>query len=239
MYVPKCPQYIYAPDGNLMYSYGTDISSMYYYDGANRLVYENSWTDSSDDIYDYVYDSFGNRTSKVYTDFYTDTVTTTNYTYNNINQLVSQTTGTDTVNYNYDAVGNMTSVAKNGTTEKTYTYDAFNRLATANVNGTTSSYTYNGNNLRQSKIVNGVTTNHIYDGANIVADVNDTTTVFVRGMGLALLKNGNTTQVYGITPRGDVSKLMSQDGVTDYTYTAYGEPTSANTSLHNPFGYTG
>ena len=238
--VEDTTQYIYAPDGNLMYSYGTDISSMYYYDGANRLVYENSWTDSSDDIYDYVYDSFGNRTSKVYTDFCTDTVTTTNYTYNNINQLVSQTTGTDTVNYNYDTVGNMTSVTKNGTTEKTYTYDAFNRLATANVNGTTSSYTYNGDNLRQSKTVNGVTTNHIYDGANIVADLGTTDTVFVRGMGLALLKNETTTQVYGINPRGDVAKLMSPDGTaTDYTYTAYGEPISENASIQNPFGYTG
>ena len=93
----------------------------------------------------------------------------------------------------------MTKVTKNGTTEKSYTYDAFNRLATANVNGTTSNYTYNGDNLRQTKTVNGVTTNHIYDGANIVADVNDTTTVFEKledrlGTGQFLLqKIGNCT----------------------------------------------
>ena len=73
-----------------------------------------------------------------------------------------------------------------------------------------------------------------------MADINADTTVFVRGMGLALLKNGTTTQVYGITPRGDVSKLMSPNGdVTDYTYTAYGELTSENASIQNPFGYTG
>lgn len=238
--VADTTHYTYNVDGNLAMSVGTKVSSLYYYDGANRLVHESTWGDGMDYSDGYTYDDLGNRTARVHQDNALNTTETTNYTYNNINQLTSHTNGTDTVSYIYDTVGNMISVAKNGTTEKTYTYDAFNRLATANVGGETSSYTYNGDNLRQTKTVNGVTTNHIYDGANIVADVNDTTTVFLRGMGLALLKNGTTTQVYGITPRGDVANLMTSNGeVTDFTYTAYGEPTSENTSLHNPFGYTG
>lgn len=232
--------YTYNLDGNLAMTIGSKVSSQYYYDYGNRLVHESTWGDGIDYSDDYDYDFRGNRTKRVHKDKLTDATETTDYTYNIINQLTNQTNGTDTVNYTYDTVGNMTNVTKNGEVTKAYTYDPFNRLATANVNGTTSSYTYNGDNLRQSKTANGVTTNHIYDGANIVADQNTDTTVFVRGMGLALLKNGTTTQVYGITPRGDVSKLMSPNGTTtDFTYTAYGEATSENTSLHNPFGYTG
>ena len=204
-------------------------------------MHESTWGDGIDYSDDYTYDFRGNRTRRIHQDNTSSTTETTDYTYNSINQLTSQTNGTDTVNYTYDIVGNMTSVAKNGTTEKAYTYDPFNRLSTAIVGGINSSYTYNGDNLRQTKTVNGVTTNHIYDGAYIIADTTGTTTtVFVRGVDLALLKNGTTTQVYGITPRGDVAQLMTPNGTTTaYTYTAYGEPTSANSSIYNPFGYTG
>ena len=232
--------YTYTPDGNLTMSVGTDVSSLYYYDGANRLVHESTWGSGMDYSDDYTYDSRGNRTQRIHSNNVTGTEETTGYTYNAVNQLVAQTNGADTFAYAYDTVGNMTSVTKNGEQTRAYTYDAFNRLISANVGGVTSAYAYNGNNLRQTKTVNGVTTTHIYDGADIVADLGTTNTVFVRGVGLALLKNGTTTQVYGITPRGDVSKLMLPNGTTtDYTYTAYGEPTGTNEDIYNPFGYTG
>ena len=233
-------RYIYSPGGNLAMSMGTDVSSMYYYDGAGRLVYENTWGDELGYDDTFTYDSFGNRVSRAHRDYYGNTSENTEYTYNSINQLIEQSNGTNTTAYTYDAAGNMTTVTKDGATVKNYTYDNFNRLSSATVDGVTSAYTYNGDNLRQSKTVNGVTTNHIYDGANIVADLGTDTTVFVRGNGLALLKNASATQVYGITPRGDVAKIISPDGtMTGYTYTAFGETTGDNNNVLNPFGYTG
>ncbi len=238
--VEDLTRYTYNPDGNLAMSMGMDTSSMYYYDGANRLVYENTWGDGIGYDDRYTYDSFGNRTGRAHRDYYNNTSENNAYTYNSINQLVSKSDGLDTVTFAYDTVGNMTAATKNGNVVKQYTYDLFNRLKTANVNGNSASYTYNGDNLRQSKTVNGVTTQHLYNGSDIVADMGTSDTIYARGLGLAFIKDENGVMNYAITPRGDVAKLMNETGTThDYTYSAYGEATGENVHTVNPFGYTG
>ena len=67
-------------------------------------------------------------------------ITTTDYTYDKGNKLLSSTDGADTTSYSYDLLGNMTSVTKNGEQIKAYTYDRLNRLLSSTVNGTTASY---------------------------------------------------------------------------------------------------
>ncbi len=231
----------YSSDGNLRTEHKNNKDTFYYYDGANRLIYEGVF--GSDISYEdfYTYDRFGNRVNKEHTDLVTGEVQNVDYVYNNLNQLIEQEDGTDTLTYTYDDNGNMLEVKKNNEIIKTYTYDAFNRLATANVNGNTAQYTYNGDNLRQTKTVNGVATHHVYDGQNIVADIGTDTNTYVYGVNLIGMRtNGSTMQTYATTPRGDVAKLMQTDGTyQEYEYDAYGNPTGDNTYTVNPFGYTG
>ena len=136
----------------------------------------------------------------------------------------------------------MTSVASNGITTKSYSYDDFGRLSQATFGDVISQYTYNGDNLRQTKTVNGVQTTHIYDGSDIVADISDTTNVFVRGNGLAFLKNldTGTTDMYLLDKNRDVSAVLKSDGsYIDYTYNAFGENITNTTYTPNPFEYCG
>ena len=231
----------YSANGNLRMEFRNDRDIFYYYDGANRLILENCLGDEISYEDYYTYDRLGNRTKKEHRDTYTDETQNTSYTYNNLNQLISQTYRTETLTYSYDDNGNMLGSTKDGTPIKTYTYDVFNRLDTANTNGNTTSYTYNGDNLRQTKTVNGVTTKHIYDGQNIVADVSQNTNVYVYGIDiLGMRANNGNLQIYATTPRGDISKLISTDGsYNEYEYDAYGNPIADNDHSVNPFGYTG
>ncbi len=241
--VEDLTRYTYNPDGNLAMSMGTDTSSMYYYDGANRLVYENTWGDSIGYDDKFTYDSFGNRINREHRDYFNNTSENTAYTYNSINQLVSKSDGSDTVTFAYDTVGNMTAATKNGNVVKQYTYDPFNRLKTANVNGNSASYIYNGDNLRQSKTANGETTTHVYNGSDIVVDWGNGSNIrafYARGNGLAFIKCEDGMEAYGTTPRGDVVKLFDGAGTKgDYTYSAYGEVTGGTPFKLNAFGYTG
>ena len=176
--------YDYTLNGNLrMKSINSGESgSFYYYDDAGRLAIENTWGDNIDYDDIFTYDKLGNRLTSTHNDHITDQTVTTSYTYNNLNQLVSSACGDDTTTYSYDALGNMTSVASNGITTKSYSYDDFGRLSQATFGDVISQYSYNGDNLRQTKTVNGVQTTHIYDGSDIVADISDTTKVFVSGI---------------------------------------------------------
>jgi len=228
--------YFYATDGNLSMKTSLDSNTMYYYDGVGRLVYENTWGNTANYTDTYAYDNHGNRTTRIHIE--DDETEITDYTYNNLNQLLSSSDG---FSYAYDNAGNMTSVSQDEEVVKSYSYDIFNRLSESTVNGTTANYTYNGDNLRQTKTANNVTTNHIYDGMNIVADISNNTKVYFRGTELVTQKalGSSSSQQYILTPRGDVSKLVNADGThTDYEYNAFGEMLTT-TEETNPFAYCG
>lgn len=87
--------------------------------------------------------------------------TVTNYTYNPLDELVSEIVpGVDSTYYTYDPAGNRASVTHNGTATA-YAYDGADRLAAAGPN----QYTYDGNGNRLTK-TNGVTTNYSFDFEN-------------------------------------------------------------------------
>ena len=79
----------------------------YGYDKANRLIKEESSIAGEDgtkdtSIVEYFYDSAGNRMKKV------EDGVETEYTYNELNQLQSETTeGKETISYAYDTNGNL------------------------------------------------------------------------------------------------------------------------------------
>ena len=68
---------------------------------------------------------------------------TTNYTYDNLGQLVAE----DDTLYEYDTRGNRTKMTKDGVVTE-YRYDRTNKLMTENTQGVWTAYAYdqNGNN---------------------------------------------------------------------------------------------
>jgi YD repeat-containing protein len=71
---------------------------------------------------------------------------TTNYTYDDADQM----TAAGGVTYTYDNNGNQT-----GRGADTFGWDAENRLTSTNLGGTAGSYTYNGDGHRMSRTIGG------------------------------------------------------------------------------------
>ena len=190
----------------------------------------------------YIYDGRGNILTYKHT-YYENSVAIADektYTYDISNRIVSSTNGTDNFTYEYDDNGNMLSVSKNGEKKREYVYNRINNLMSSTVDGVTTTYAYNGDRLREAKTTNGVTTRHIYDGTDVVADVTgDTTTNFVRGIGLIYSENMNTgdKRQYALNAHGDVAKRINADGTAEkFNYRAYG---IGIVGTPDPFGYCG
>ena len=239
-------EYTYRVNGN-MHSHRDWLdytaARIYNYDGAGRLIMDFSALEDENYTDRYTYDTRGNILTRERTDrsVSPNVITTTTYTYDRANKLLSSTDGTNTTTYAYDGIGNMTSVTENGTVSKSYSYDNFERLISSTVDGTTTAYTYDGDNLRQTKTTNGVTTQHILDGMNVVADIKGSdVTTFTRGNGLVFGKNNGVRTTYNNYSNGGTAQLVKPDGTfTEYTYTAYGEIKYNSTDNTNPFTYCG
>ena len=101
---------------------GTKITS-YEYDAVNRLVSENIKDDKGSIGYKYSFDKVGNRTSKTVNvsgtiSGLTDNVSvvktgTTKYTYNDNNQLITETYNNQKTVYSYDDNGNLVGIINN------------------------------------------------------------------------------------------------------------------------------
>ena len=75
--------------------------------------------------------------------------------------------GNDTLEYSYDANGNITSVKKNNVVIESYTYDSLNQLTGATYGGDTYAYTYdNGGNILSVSKNGTVIKNYGYNYAN-------------------------------------------------------------------------
>ena len=154
------PNYIEKVDYNVVSNItnvkSDAISRTFGYDNINRLT---SYEQNATDFQNFVYDANGNRLNQEQ-----ENNSTSIFTYaqnsNILNSMVeSNTTESKTINYEYDATGNIIKDDKH-TYTYTYTYDSRNRLVAVDNNVT---YQYNYDNKRVSKTVNGVKTYFIYD----------------------------------------------------------------------------
>ncbi len=125
--------------------YANGASIAYEYDAASRLLEIDNQTNSGYHRYGYTYDKVGNRMTMVVSDG--SGSKTHVYSYDDIYQLtdVNYPTGydylaTDTT-FNYNAVGNRTTVVDGGGTT-TYTANALNQYT--GVGGTSYDYDDNG-----------------------------------------------------------------------------------------------
>jgi RHS repeat-associated protein len=155
-----------------------------------------------------------------------------NYTYDNLYQLKAAdypaaSTFPDTT-FNYDPVGNRTSLVSSATTNYTsnnlnqyaqvgpvnliydlngnltsiatnsYSYDSENRLTSATTASHTASYGYDPFGRRISKMVDGVTTKFLYDGDQIIAEYDGSDNLTAKYVYGA----GIDEVLMGLTPQG-------------------------------------
>jgi len=215
-----------------------DGTVTYTYDVLNQLVkeqYSNGLSIS------YTYDSVGNRISK--TTLQNGSITTTNYSYNNSNQMMAAGDKTYYVSDN----GNVTN---DGVFQ--YAWNAFDQLTEIkSLTGTTvASYRYDENGRRiYSKDSNGETyyryngiTNQVLFEENSEGVISKAYTYDDNGHPLTMTYQGST-YYYLTNYRGDVLALTNTNGeiVAEYTYDAWGNIINQRGALAiiNPYRYAG
>ena len=114
-------------------------SLSYTYDPLNRLTAADYSTGES---FAYAYDAVGNRTAMTETTSLAETTVTT-YTYDAANRLLVSHSSGHTVNYTWDARGNLIADGA-----FTYDYNAAGRMVRADSVTATVVYTYNAAGLR-------------------------------------------------------------------------------------------
>jgi len=261
-------QYTYNSQRNWLVSLanknaaGTVLSSYSYtYDKAgNRLsVTENGGSAVSytyDNIYQltsetrtgtnaysitYQYDGAGNRTQMV------KSGTTTSYTYNNNNQLLTETTGGITVTYSYDGNGNLLSKTGGGNTT-TYSWNRRNHLLSVSEPSGNTAYEYDGDGTRISKTQSGVKTKYINDVAlrlvQVLMETNSTGIVqatYTYGKGLISMKRADANSYYHYDGLGSTRQLTNASSTVtaSYTYDSFGNVVASSGSITNAYGFTG
>ncbi|MFY9607376.1 MAG: RHS repeat-associated core domain-containing protein [Blastocatellia bacterium] len=162
--------------GQLMSVSGTINSTVesasYKYDLLGRLAESEQTSNGASASRYFVYDRWGNRT-QVQLDKESDAIQTISLAQSggvSTNRIASVTSGS-TVNYTYDAAGNVTNDGAHA-----YTYDAENRVVSVD-GGATAQYKYDHQNRRVTKIVGSAWTHYIWEGAQVISE-HDATTAY-------------------------------------------------------------
>jgi RHS repeat-associated protein len=150
---------------------GVPESAAYTYDNLGRLVTSNQTSNTVSAQRRFAYDRWGNRTGMW------DAVSGGNQIQSialqqsggaPTNQIASVTSGS-TVNYVYDAAGNVTNDGVH-----TYQYDSENRIVSVD-GGSTGSYAYDNQNRRYKKTIGSTVTHYVWQGSQVLAEHNGST----------------------------------------------------------------
>jgi RHS repeat-associated protein len=142
---------------------GQSRNQQFTYDNVERLVTASGWSSTTNRRF--AYDPYGNRTGMWdATSGGTQIQSVVLQQSGGLptNRLTSVTNNSVTVNYSYDANGNVTNDGN------TYAYDAENRIV--KVNGTAATYAYDSANRRVKKTVGTTTTYYIWVGGSVIAE---------------------------------------------------------------------
>src|SRR6185369_8606970 len=150
---------------------GTTETAAYTYDNYSRLVTSDQTSNGSSAQRRFAYDRWGNRTGVW-------NATSGGTQIQSIalqgsggiptNQIASVTAGS-TLNYSYDAAGNVTSDGVHS-----YGYDSENRIVSVD-GGSTASYAYDNENRRHKKTIGATVTHYVWQGSHVLAEHNGTT----------------------------------------------------------------
>ncbi|MDG6990886.1 MAG: hypothetical protein JRM99_05635 [Nitrososphaerota archaeon] len=214
--------YTYDGAGNVL----TENAQSYGYDALNRLTSASGpWGTVA-----YSYDQVGNRMKTV------NGSTTTDYSYGPFNRLTSA----GSVNYTYDANGNL--MTKSG--GWAYSYDYENRLTSVTHSGTVVQQDYyDGDGNRVEQVAGGSAILYSYQGVNILYQKNltsDTTTksFYAGGIQVAQMVGSGVFYLHQ-DALGSTVLTMTSTVATSFsvTYAPYGPSFGATRS--EAFQYTG
>ena len=221
-----------------------DRTVEYTYDELYRLTSETITKGKTKTTYAYEYDNVSNRTLKN-----VDGVETV-YTYNALNQLVSENDTT----YEYDLNGNLVRVIGVGKSSL-YEYNSENKLIKAtvqqgdNVVVETYTYDYAGNRTSKTTTINNHVEKVYYlnDNSsltNVLAEYSasgDEICYYTVGADLVSQEINGKVYVYLYDGHGTVRALANENGkVTDtYCYDAFGNLISSTSSTANSYRYCG
>ena len=242
----------------------SETKTTYQYDKLNRLVKEVIAKNGNELTNEYSYDKVSNRISKEtkvkgelsdIADTTSEEVQVkegrTTYTYNALNQLVSEESPEGGITYTYDANGNL--VKQSGSKTVDYSYDKENHLLRAAIQQgnsvTIESYTYDYAGNRLSKTVNeSSTTYYVNDTSGsltqVVAETDKDgkeTASYTRGDELFSMERGGKIWYYIYDGHGSTRLLTNEAGrITDrYAYDACGNLLKKEGDTENDFLYTG
>jgi len=178
---------------------GTTESAAYTYDNLGRLVTSNQTSNGSSAQRRFAYDRWGNRTgmwdaTSGGTQIQSISLVQSGGVPNN--QIASVTSG-GTVNYTYDAAGNVTNDGVHS-----YSYDSENRLVSVD-GGSTASYAYDHQNRRYKKTVGSIVTHYVWRSYEVIAEHNGNSGAVVADYVLAASK------MIGKVAVGSFSYLLS------------------------------
>ncbi len=197
------------------------------YDSLNRLVSETPDASYGEPAVNFTYTSNGLLSTM------TDGSGTTSYTYDSLDRLISKTTPAGTLNYTYDAVGNVASMSSSGTSgvSVSYTYDDLNRLSTVvdnNLPGgqNTTTYSYDpASNLATATYPNGLQATYTYDQLNRLSQASTA----ISGYTYQRDANGDILKA---TEANNRSVSYGYDGIDELTSeTVENDPSKVNGSV--------
>ena len=217
----------------------------YSYDSLYRLTSETITEGEKVTVYTYAYDNVSNRILK------TENGAATEYVYNALNQLVSDSE----TSYEYDLNGNLVRVIGSAQSAL-YEYNSENKLVKATVqNGSLvieESYTYDYQGNRTSKTTHrsdGVTeyVKYLNDNSsltNVLAEIDSEGSVqayYTIGADLISQERDGKKSYYVYDGHGSVVGLANESGVvTDtYSYDAFGNLQKSTGSTKNCYRYCG
>lgn len=229
-------RYSYDAVGNRTEAIELDGSiTQYEYDPAYRLIRETKKAADQTVIFDkqHEYDANGNRTKLVGD-------STVSYTYNNLNQLVSDGVAT----YSYDANGNLIEIIT-GSDITEYQYDDENQLVKIGYpDNSELIFKYAADGKRIEQDVSGQVTRFVFDGDALYGETNSSSTYIVkynRNLGLISQKRSSGNYYYLTDALGSVTRLVDASGsVTDtYNYDAFGNVISRTGATNNAYQFAG
>ena len=236
-------QYIYTlgAAGERKFVTELDRTVEYTYDSLYRLTSETITEGEKVTVYTYAYDNVSNRILK------NENGEETVYTYNALNQLVSE----NDIVYEYDLNGNTVRIIS-PSKSALYVYNAENRLVRAtvqsgnNVSVEEYKYDYAGNRIAKSS--EGEYTKYLLDVNGeltyVLAEISYDGTekcFYTRGDELISQERDGKKSYYVYDGHGSVRALADENGkVTDkYVYDAFGNLISSVGSTKNDFLFCG